>query len=140
MLIINSFWKILEYSSILTVSIFPEMTATLMVFSLSGFSFWIIQGADKLKYPYSPASKIFRHFLFSGLYPQLNTGRLMPEEHRKELIECLDRDDFLLELDGPDDNILGAAAPAYAGDVYPNTDSDTESDGSLSSSDSGINV
>ena len=62
----------------------------------------------------------------------------MPEEHRKELIKCLD--DFLLELDGPDDNILGAADPAYTGDVYPNTDSDTESDGSLSSSDSGINV
>ena len=83
---------------------------------------------------------IFRHFLFSGLYPQINTGRFEPEEHREELIECLDRDDFLLELDDPDHNILGAAAPAFAGDVYPNTDSDTESEWSLSSSDSVINV
>ena len=93
-----------------------------------------------MKYPYSPASKIFRYFLFSGLYPQLNTGRLMPETYREELVECLDRDDFLQELDGHEDNILGAAAPAYAGDLYPNTDSDSESSGSETSADSGIDA
>ena len=92
-----------------------------------------------MKYPYKHASRLFRHFMFSGLYPQLYAGRLAREKHREELIECIDRDDFLPGLDGPEDHILGAAAPAYAGEVYPDSDTDTESSDS-DSSDSGIEM
>ena len=79
--------------------------------------------------------------MFSGLYPQLAVGRLAPEEYREELVECIDREDFTSGLDGQDCHILGAAAPAYAGDVYPNSDTDPESsDYDTDSSDSGVEV